>query len=155
LGQLASRIRGELVDLDRSVARVERAWGRVQRAGDDRDLFLDSVALNLHGFYAGLEKLFELTCRHVDGDVPAGPGWHEELIKQMAMDLEGTRPAVLSTESAQRLDEYRRFRHLVRNVYATNLLPERVVCLVTALPHTWAVLRSELTAFAEFLGAAA
>ena len=155
LGQLAVRIRGELVDLDRSIARVERAWDRVQRAGDDRDLYLDSVALNLHGFYAGLERLFELTCRHVDGRIPTGPGWHEELIKQMAMDLEGTRPAVLSTGSAQRLDEYRRFRHLVRNVYATNLLPERVACLVTGLPDTWGVLRAELAAFADFLDAAA
>ena len=99
LGQLAGRIRGELIDLDRSVARVERAWGMVQRAGDDCDLYLDSVALNLHGFYAGLERLFELTSRHVDGGVPAGPGWHEELIKQMASDLPGMRPAVLGADS--------------------------------------------------------
>jgi len=30
-------------------------------------LYLDSAALNLHGFYSGLERLFELIARHVDG----------------------------------------------------------------------------------------
>ena len=74
LRQLADRIRGELVDLDRAAARVQSAWDQMQVAGDHRDFYLDSVALNLHGFYSGLERLFELTVRHVDDRVPEGPG---------------------------------------------------------------------------------
>lgn len=31
----------------------------------DQDIYLDSVALNLHGFYSGLERLFELVARHL------------------------------------------------------------------------------------------
>ena len=58
---LAERIRGEIVDLDRSVTRVSAAWAAGQRAGADQDYYLDAVALNLHGFYSGVERLFELT----------------------------------------------------------------------------------------------
>ena len=47
---LAVRIRTELEDLDRGVRRAERAWQAAQRAGADQDMFVDSAALNLHGF---------------------------------------------------------------------------------------------------------
>lgn len=58
-----------------------------------------------------------------------------------------------STESALALDEFRRFRHLVRNVYIINLAPEKMAGLVSALPTLWSTLRAELMAFADFLEA--
>jgi hypothetical protein len=153
--QLARRIRGELSDLERAVARVGRAWEKARGAGSDQDLYLDAVALNLHGFYSGLERLFELVARRQGGDLPAGPSWHEQLLTSMTEEVNERRPAVLSKASAERLDEYRRFRHLVRNVYATNLLPERIASLVDGLPGLWAQLRAELAVFADFLDAGA
>jgi len=47
---------------------------------------LDGVALNLHGFYAGLERLFELIAAIVDGTVPQGANWHQILLEQMATE---------------------------------------------------------------------
>jgi len=55
---LTARIREELVELAQIVDRVQEGWQRAQQSGDD--LYIDSVALNLHGFYGGLERLFEL-----------------------------------------------------------------------------------------------
>jgi len=49
------------------------------------------------------------------------------------------------------LDEFRRFRHLVRNVYTVNLVPDRMVGLVSALSELWPRLRAELLAFADFM----
>ena len=49
------------------------------------------------------------------------------------------------------LDEFRRFRHLVRNVYTINLVPERMAGLISSLPILWDQLRKELLAFADFL----
>ena len=57
---LTARIREELVELARIVDRVQEGWQRAQQSEDD--LYIDSVALNLHGFYGGLERLFELDC---------------------------------------------------------------------------------------------
>jgi hypothetical protein len=69
----------------------------------------------------------------------------------MVLGLEGVRPAVVSEKTAECLDEYRRFRHLVRNIYATNLVPKRLEVLVEQLPGLWSAVQSELFSFADFL----
>ena len=116
-----------------------------------RTRYLDSAALNLHGFYSGLERLFELIVRHVDRAALSGETWHRDLLNQVSQDLVDVRPAVISQKSALALDEFRRFRHLVRNVYTMNLVPERMAALMIALPGLWPTLRAELLAFADFL----
>jgi hypothetical protein len=147
---LAERIRDEIIDLDRSVARASAAWER-GKASADQDYYLDAVALNLHGFYSGVERLFELTARHIDRAVPGGEFWHHDLVSQMAQEMPDVRPAMISPDVAAGLDEYRRFRHLVRNIYATNLVPAKMQGLLERLPPFWYKLRAELTAFASFL----
>jgi hypothetical protein len=82
---LRERIRDELADLERLVSRAVEAWRRAQQSGDD--YYLDSVALNLHGLYAGLERLFELIATVVDNSVPQGMNWHQLLLEQMAGEI--------------------------------------------------------------------
>jgi hypothetical protein len=149
-GELTDRIRGTVLDLDRIVERVTRTWARAQETLDDQDAYLDSVALNLHGFYSGLERLFEIVARQLDQAVPAGETWHPDLLLQMARDLPEIRPAVISQENAAILDEFRRFRHLVRNVYTINIVPSKMNRTVSVLPDLWTKLRAELSAFADF-----
>lgn len=71
-------------------------------------MFLDSVALSLHGFYSGLEGLFLQVARHLDEKVPDGDGWHAKLIAQMHDETE-LRPAVIADSDIEFLDELRRF----------------------------------------------
>lgn len=140
-----------MLDLERLVQRVAKAWPKVGKSTDEQDVYLDSVSLNLHGFYSGLERLFELVASRVDRIRPSGETWHRELLQQVANDCPGVRPAVIDKDIAFALDEFRRFRHLVRNVYTLNLLPERVESLVLVLPDVWTRLSAELSAFADFL----
>lgn len=65
--ELVERIRGELVDLEIIIGRAQKSWEQAQNMPDDQDAYLDSVALNLHSFYSGLERIFELIARNVDG----------------------------------------------------------------------------------------
>ena len=58
------------MDLDRLIERTGEGWRRALRSSDD--YYLDGVALNLHGFYAGLERIFELIATAVDGVLPEG-----------------------------------------------------------------------------------
>ena len=69
---LAQRIRAELQALDHVVERAEGALERASRQPQDEEYFLTSAALDLHGFYAGIERLLELIGRTMDGDVPSG-----------------------------------------------------------------------------------
>jgi len=149
--ELVERIRGETSDLNRLLERALSAWNRSKKKSKEQDVYLDSVALNLHGFYSGLERLFELIARRVDQNLPAGEMWHRDLINQMAQEIKQVRPAVIGPERVSSLDELRRFRHLVRNVYTFNLVPNKIEPLITALPTLWPHVKAELLAFADFL----
>ncbi len=147
---LVTRFKGEISDLDSLAQRISRAWMFAQTSPAEQDMFLDSVALGLHGFYSGLESLFLQVARHLDDNVPDGDGWHAKLITQMHVETD-LRPAVITLSDVEFLDELRRFRHLVRNVYAFNLLPDRIEPLVQQVDQKWPHLRTELVAFSEFI----
>lgn len=149
--ELMERISGDVEDLDDVVRRARSAWPAAQRASGTLNVHLDSVALNLHGFYCGVERLFELIARHVDQAPLEGRTWHRNLLERMADDMEDLRPAVICAQSAYELDAFRRFRHLVQNVYVMHLVPDRMAALMVALPGLWTRLRQELLAFADFL----
>ena len=149
--ELAERIRGEITDLNDVVGKIGRMWSQAKRFPEDADPYLDSVALNLHGFYSGLERVFELVVRQIDQELPSGAAWHHELLTNVSTPKGDIRPALISSENAQQLDAYRRFRHLVRNIYTTRLQSEKMSELVDGLPEFWMGMRAELAAFADFL----
>ncbi|MBM3236147.1 hypothetical protein FJZ31_07590 [Candidatus Poribacteria bacterium] len=93
----------------------------------------------------------ELVVEEIDGGILGGEAWHAELLRQVHLDLPDIRPPVLSQETCEQLDEYRKFRHRVRNIYAMNLLPDRMEDLVTNLPTIWHRVRTELQAVINFL----
>ncbi len=149
LSDLTRRIRSELKDLNRAVERAGLAWKRFKTSSDDS--YVDSAALNLHGFYSGLERLFELTATVVDKSKPTGAEWHQELLKQMSTEMPTIRPAVISEDTREKLDEYRRFRHLVRNVYTFKLDAGKMIQLVEGVSNLYQQAYRELSIFADFL----
>ena len=94
---IAGRIRVDLQELARVVERTGRIWQQALAATDD--YYVDATALNLHGFYAGLERLLEIIADGVDQAKPAGAHWHDDLLRQMAAEVPGVRPPVLSQET--------------------------------------------------------
>jgi len=148
---LTERIRQELVELEQVVARLSEAWQRARRSGDD--FYLDSVALNLHGFYSGIERIFERLAETLDGSLPKGENWHQALLVQMSKEMTGIRPAVISQQTLKRLDEFRGFRHVVRNVYTFHFDEAKLEKLVMGAGDVFAHMRAEILAFADFLDA--
>jgi hypothetical protein len=73
----------------------------------------------------------------------------------MATEMSGVRPAVISSPSYDSLEEYRAFRHIVRNVYAFRFDPVRIGQLVDGAGLLYAQVRAELLGFADFLDARA
>lgn len=146
---VAEVVRRELEALEKVADRVAGAW--IDAAASPGGYNVDAAALNLHGFYAGLERVFLTVAERIDESVPTGSAWHQELLRQMTIALPDVRPAVVSEQLAQELDRYRGFRHVVRNVYAYVLDRRRVGELVDDLPATSNTLRAELNDFAELL----
>ncbi len=146
---LSGRIREELSEIKIIIDRTENGWKHVKQSGDE--FYLDSVALNLHSFYTALERVFELIATTIDQGKPQGENWHQELLRQMAVEIELVRPTVISKETRNTLDEYRGFRHIVRNVYSFNLSAVRIEPLVEKLPDLFNNIKTELKSFLDFL----
>jgi hypothetical protein len=74
---LAGRIHAELRGFKILVERIEQGMEKAKTQNDD--FYLDSVALNLHGFYSGVARLFEKIAGTIDGSMPECANWHQEL----------------------------------------------------------------------------
>ena len=148
---LAGRIRNDLATLESVVKRAAGILDRLPALPADQDYLLAAAALDLHGFYTGIERLFTAIASDVDGARPHGMHWHRELLAQMALAVEDFRPPVISQATVTALTEYLEFRHIVRNVYTFNLKGERITSLLRGLPSTFSKARDELLVFLAFL----
>ena len=69
----------------------------------------------------------------------------------MQSDVDNLRPPALSEELGELLDEFLRFRHVVRNIYAFHFDPERIERLVGRMRPAFQQVRTELLTFVSFL----
>ena len=150
---LAGRMRRIVLDLEQVVRGAESLMQKAKQTGDDG--YLDGVALNLHGFYSGAERLFEDIARTLERALPSGAGWHQDLLLQMSAEVPAIRPPVLRQETRNCLDEYRGFRHVVRNVYTFQLHPSRLEQLAQQLGECFNSLKEDIDEFGKFLAALA
>ena len=146
---LTSRVQQSLLDLEAVIDRTSLLMGKALKKNDDG--YLDGVALNLHGFYTGVEQIFEDIARTIDRSLPSGSGWHHNLLLQMSGELKSVRPPVISRETRHCLDEYRSFRHVVRNIYTFNLKSPRIQNLAEQLHDCYLKVKDDLDDFMLFL----
>ena len=144
---LTSRVQQSLLDLEAVIDRTSLLMGKALKKNDDG--YLDGVALNLHGFYTGVEQIFEDIARTIDRSLPSG--WHHDLLLQMSGELKSVRPPVISRETRHCLDEYRSFRHVVRNIYTFNLKSPRIQNLAEQLHDCYLEVKNDLDDFMLFL----
>lgn len=105
----------------------------------------------LHDFSTGAERIFVRIAEELNGGVPNGSPWHARLPQEMALALPEVRPAVVSAGLAGELDEFRRFRHVFRNVYGFVLDPERMRELESSLASVSDRFDAEIRAFAGWM----
>jgi hypothetical protein len=65
----------------------------------------------------------------------------------MCVPIEGTRPAFISAGTKLLLNEFRGFRHVFRNIYGFNLIPERIARLLEIFPETVNSLKRDVEKF--------
>jgi len=122
--------------------------GKVKSAFLEGDTFtLRAIGSILHDFYVAAENIFKIIAKEIDEKLPAGDQWHRELLLQMTLSIPEIRPPLLSKNTAAKLDEFRAFRHVFRNVYGYNLSSERIKDLVDKLPNTANCLEKEVNLF--------
>ncbi|MEM6717539.1 MAG: hypothetical protein AAF622_21005 [Cyanobacteria bacterium P01_C01_bin.147] len=146
---LMGQLQQDVSELDRLVKATQKVLTKLQTTEDED--YLGSIALNLHSYYTGVERLLEDITRTFDEPLPERADWHRRLLRQMSAELPGIRPAVLSVVTRQQLDEYRGFRHVVRNIYSFELRRDRTQALASQLGPTHHQLQQDLDAFCAIL----
>ncbi len=113
-------------------------------------LFYKNLALKLHTFYTGCERIFQFVAAELNGAPPTGFDWHRRLLERMGIAWQG-RPALLSPASVEGLREYLAFIHVVRNIYGFELDIERIADLVARYPAVWRRVEADLEQFRAWL----
>ncbi len=123
-GEIARAVRLRLAaELRDDRAAVDALAGEIARltipAADARDDWMRALALafQLERYYTAVEAMIGRALRQLDGDVPTGPASHLEILRGASVALDGGRPVIVSTESADDLRELLKFRHLARHGY--------------------------------------
>jgi hypothetical protein len=153
----AAQIRDLVADIELERSRLERlnldvqrVQQEIQRDPDRTGLFYENLALKLHNFYTGCERIFRLVAIELNGGVPSSNDWHKRLLDRMTIEREA-RQAVIKPETAYQLQEYLGFRHVVRNLYGYELDSERIARLVEKYPAVWLQVKQDLDEFMEWL----
>ena len=121
---LEAELRARIRDISRIGSRIGERLGTFAHSAEG----VDSMGYQLHNLYGAFEQLFEEVARFFENQIE-GIQYHAELIRRMQLEIEGIRPALLSTETASDLDELRRFRHLFRHAYTADLDSDKVAAL--------------------------
>jgi hypothetical protein len=73
------------LELGRLKELLEKYAPLVQKSKMQEPDFIEMASLSvlLHAFYSGLENIFVRIARKIDGELPSGQHWHQDLLAQM------------------------------------------------------------------------
>lgn len=119
--------------------------------GPARGSDLMACAGYLHHFYTGIESIFERISRAFDGGQVSGGDYHRELLRSMTLEIPDIRPKIISKDLTEELDEYRRFRHMFRHSYGSELRWRKMEPLAKGIETLTITLFKELSEFIRFV----
>ena len=80
-----------------------------------------------------------------------GGRYHTDLLRRMEIEIKGIRPALLSSDTYEMLDELRRFRHFFRHAYTAKLDADRIGKLVQTAARLIEPFQQDMNRFLEQL----
>lgn len=150
LREIATDIENEMIRLSRLEEQINLVQIEIGKNPNLSNIFYESLALKLHNFYTGCERIFQIVASELNGGLPSSYDWHRRLLNRMAT-VQDKRPAILSQQTAKILEEYLAFRHVVRNIYGFELEPQRLENLVKTYPLVWQKFQHEIQEFLQWL----
>lgn len=124
--RLASDIETELASQGRVAERIASLRSRLESQPGDW-IVAAAMAFEIERWYTAVESLFVRVLRTLDGDVPAGPAHHREILRVASLAVEPFRPALLPPAAEDDLRELLGFRHFARHAYDVEPEPARMV----------------------------
>lgn len=92
---------------------------------------LAQAAVALHHGYSAVEAALARITKTLEGSVPEGRDWHQGLLANATLEIEGVRGALISPRTARLLHTLLGFRHFFRHAYGVPLDADRLEALRT------------------------
>jgi len=134
----------------KAIADIYVALNRYSNTPADKDQLI-VVAYYLHNLYCVFESIFQRVAHVFGNQISDRAGWHADLLRRMALDIEGLRPRLLSEQAYDSLDELRRFRHLFRSAYRLRLDVERLALVYKRSQILEQIYPTDIERFLDFL----
>ena len=132
---IKEQIKFKINDIDKLFSEYELIFEKIK--GEKPDLFdITILGSVLHSFYNGIENIFEIIAKNIDGNVPAGNKSHQELLHQMASENE-KRNEIINENLYYKLREYATFRHFYRHAYSFQLNWDIMKPLIDDIHKIW------------------
>jgi hypothetical protein len=144
---LERSLRQDLVVLDRLYSEL----GVPQLAESEPADRLIVIGYRLHGIYNAFENMFRNIAAAFENHLDDRPGWHQQLLARMRLDLSPIRPSLIDDAIYEKLDELRRFRHLFRAAYGIDLDPLRLQLVIRKALELRALYPAQIDRFLNFL----
>ncbi len=148
-----SEMEKEMLLLRQCVEVIEKRLSVLKKKNrrDDRAVYVESLAINLHSFYEGVETVFEKVMDFTGEEKPSGHEWHREVLERMILPVKKLRPEFISVGTAKKLDNYRTFRHKIRHIYGFMIIPENVIGIAEKVKGTFKSFEKDLKNFISFV----
>ena len=107
---------------------------------------LSAAAMVLHSFYNGIENIILMILKNYQEKLPNGINWHMELLEKASVQ-EGDRKIIFNSELKSQLEEYRKFRHIVRHIYNYKLNWTMMEGILNNMNSIWNKAKEDLNKF--------
>jgi hypothetical protein len=131
--------------VERQYEKTRKMTARIELGSDD-EFEWAALGYTIHNYYNALENYFSRISKFFDNELDSA-SWHRDLVDRMTLSIEGVRPRLLPPSIRRQVHELRSFRHVVRNLYDSELDPERVGRINSQLPEIMKVMIAAHSSF--------
>jgi len=142
----------EIILINQCIEIIEKRLLALEKKTNSEEsaVYIESIAINLHSFYEGIETIFEKVMEFTGEEKPSGHEWHREVLERMTLPIKRLRPEVISIETAKKLDHYRAFRHKIRHIYGFMIVQENVIMIAEKAKESFESFKEDIKNFISF-----
>ncbi|MGI0479519.1 hypothetical protein ACN4EE_01880 [Geminocystis sp. CENA526] len=148
--EIITDINNELSRMDQLEKEIKETYEKIPQYPELITMLHESLALKLHNFYTGCERIFQIIADELNGGKPSSFDWHRRLLERMANE-QIDRPCVITIDTVKQLKDYLGFRHIVRNIYGFELDTNRLKILIDNYFIVWHNFKEDINNFLAWL----
>lgn len=145
---LKSEIESDRKKLEKLFIRFESSYNGFLKTKEYSKLV--ESAFYVGQIYTGFENIFKNIAKTFENDIEEDK-WHKSLLERMTLGIEDIRPALLSEESFNCLNELMAFRHFFRHAYEMEIDKEKFKIVASKVSVVKDLFKKEIGKFLGFL----